>query len=263
MRLLNKSKLIDAHIHLDQYDEEKLGNFMGDLELIESLISVSCHLESCKKNLYLSKKFQKVKPAFGFHPEQPLPSENDLEELLSWMDANHDEMVALGEVGLPYYLWQKKKINEYQQDQYIELLEIFIKYSKEWGKPIVLHAVYDDANIVCNILEKYSIRDAHFHWFKGNDKTLERMSENGYFISVTPDVLYEDEIQQIVKVFPIHQIMVETDGPWPFEGLFKGKITHPNMMHESIKTISSIKTLPTSEVYMQILANTKTFFSLK
>ena len=36
-------------------------------------------------------------------------------------------------------------------------------------------------------------------------------------------------------------MMVETDGPWPFEGPFQDKLTHPSMIHHSIQTITNIK----------------------
>jgi TatD DNase family protein len=42
------------------------------------------------------------------------------------------------------------------------------------------------------------------------------MKENGYFISVTPDVVYDEEIQLLVQRYPLEQMMIETDGPWPF-----------------------------------------------
>src|SRR5699024_8020682 len=114
------------------------------------------------------------------------------------------------------------------QEPYIELLTAFIKLAKELNKPVALHAVYDDAPIVCDLLERHSIEHAHFHWFKGDEKTIDRMIDNRYHISVTPDVLYEKRTENLVDAYPLELIMVETDGPWAFEGSFKNKMTHPN-----------------------------------
>ena len=107
----------------------------------------------------------------------------------------------------------------------------FISFAKSVQKPIILHAVYEDAPLVCHLLEKHSIKKAHFHWFKGDQKTITRMIKNGYFISVTPDVCYEKEIRDLVSFYPLEQMMVETDGPWPFEGPFQGQ-THTSI-HDS------------------------------
>src|SRR5690606_40734669 len=73
------------------------------------------------------------------------------------------------------------------------------------------------------LLEKYSVKKAHFHWFKGDNKTLQHMAENGYFISFTPDLMYEEEIQTIARNYPLEQVMVETDGPWRSEERRVGK----------------------------------------
>ncbi|MGG3471432.1 TatD family hydrolase [Neobacillus pocheonensis] len=251
--------MIDAHIHMDHYHDKEIKKLLLDSARIEAMISVSFHLESSKRNLLLSQKYQKVKPAFGYHPEQALPSENELNVLLNWMDDHRDEMIAVGEVGLPYYLRQEQVITI---APYLEVLEVFIKMAKKWGKPIVLHAVYDDAPVVCDLLEKYSVSKAHFHWFKGDQKTIDRMARNGYHISITPDVVYEQEIQQLVKVFPLELLMVETDGPWPFEGPFSRKMTHPNMMGESIRKMAPIKKLSVTEVSTVLLENTKGFYQL-
>ncbi|WP_102271709.1 TatD family hydrolase [Cytobacillus massiliigabonensis] len=254
--------MIDSHIHLDHYTDEEIEEIISSSPTIQSYISVSYDLESAKRNLLLSEKYSIVKPAFGYHPEQSLPNEKELANLMTWIESNKEKMVAIGEVGLPYYLRMETADPSFQLHGYIELLEAFIILAKKWEMPIVLHAVYDDAPVVCDLLEKHSIDKAHFHWFKGDSKTIQRLKNNGYFISFTPDIVYEEEIQQIAKVFPIDQVMIETDGPWPFEGPFQGKSTHPKMMNESVGFISKIKKMPIQDVYLQLLDNTKSFYSL-
>ncbi|WP_223588644.1 TatD family hydrolase [Neobacillus bataviensis] len=255
--------MIDAHIHLDQYKDDEINNIMVEPSLIEWLISVSFNLESCMRNLDLSRKFHKVRAAFGYHPEQSLPNEKYLGELFSWIEKNMGNMIAIGEVGLPFYLRQENEISTSQYEKYLSLLEIFVQKASAWEKPIILHAIYDDAPIVCDLLEKYSIKKAHFHWFKGDQKTITRMIENGYFISVTPDIVYKEKIRNIVHMYPLEQMMIETDGPWPFEGPFFGKRTNPNMMSESIREISKIKKLPIEDVSDKLWQNTITFYDLK
>ena len=49
-----------------------------------------------------------IHPAFGYHPEQEPPSDEVLQELFSFMEINQDQMVAIGEVGLPYYLREEE-----------------------------------------------------------------------------------------------------------------------------------------------------------
>ncbi|MGE7093751.1 TatD family hydrolase [Lysinibacillus sp. NPDC048646] len=248
--------LIDAHIHLDQYQEHEIPLL---LEEAKHVIAVSTDLESCKNTFTLSRTYSKVKAAYGFHPEQALPSSEEEEALFHWLRLHADKMVAVGEVGLPYYLKQENVID---YTPYISLLERFIVLAKELKKPIVLHAVYEDASIACDLLEKHGITKAHFHWFKGNEKVVQRMIHNGYFISITPDCTYETEIQQLIKLYPIELMMVETDGPWPFEGPFTNKRTTPQMMHRTIEVIATLKGLPIQEAANIVTQNTEAFYSL-
>jgi len=248
--------LIDAHIHLDQYTDEEIPSL---LEEVKAVIAVSMQLSSCERTLRLSNSYQQVKAAFGFHPEQPLLSPNDETALFDWIHSHQDDMVAIGEVGLPYYLKQEQAIDE---RPYVALLERFVVLAKELDKPIVLHAVYEDAHIVCDLLEKHQLHEAHFHWFKGDEAIVKRMIERGYFISITPDCLYEEEIQQLIHAYPIELMMVETDGPWPFEGPFEKARTSPYMMAKTIDVIASLKEITVQEAAKTVTRNTEIFYNL-
>ncbi|KMY48290.1 TatD family hydrolase [Peribacillus loiseleuriae] len=257
-----KHSIIDSHIHFDQYSESTRSTILKELPeyKVEALISVSTNLVSAQKNLALAEVDERIKPAFGFHPEQELPSDWEVNQLCSFLNEHKNQMVAIGEVGLPYYLLREHP--EIKVEPYLEMLEIFVKQASELNKPISLHAVYDDAPVVCDLLEKYSVTKAHFHWFKGDERTVQRMIQNGYYISITPDCLYETEIQQLIKAYPLANMMVETDGPWPFGGPFQDTVTHPKMIHDSVQQIAEIKRVQVEKVYVELYKNTKKFYGL-
>lgn len=260
-------KAIDAHIHLDMYTETAATTLLAELaeSHIEGLIAVSRHLDSCKATERLLKQApEQVFAAYGYHPEQELPTEDQLNDLIEWIREHSSRMIAVGEIGLPYYMRLEAEAEGrvFELTPYIALLESFLKLAASLDKPVVLHAVYEDADIVCDLLEKHSIKKAHFHWFKGSRSTVERMIQAGYFISITPDVLYEEEIRTLVRDYPIALLMVETDGPWPFEGPFEGQQTHPRMIHAVIEQIALLKGLPVEEATLTLLNNTKQFYGI-
>ncbi|QOS98295.1 TatD family hydrolase [Brevibacterium sp. JNUCC-42] len=266
--MLNGSlPMIDAHIHLDLYNPADAQQIMDECQScgIKRVIAVSMNLASSLVNQeWLQRYPEQVKVAYGFHPEQKLPSEAECQQLFDWINQHQTEMIAIGEVGLPYYTQLEAKNNgqAFSQKPYIQLLERFVQIADLYQKPIILHAVYEDAEIACDLLEQYNVTKAHFHWFKGSEETTRRMSRNGYYISVTPDVVYETEIQQLVRQYPLEQMMVETDGPWPFEGPFTGQITHPSMMKESCAVIASMKGLSIEETASILYQNTKRFYGV-
>ena len=250
---------IDAHIHFDQYKAKDRNMILANPKL-QSLVTVSNNIASCEKNLLLSRKHQKVKPAFGYHPEQALPTEEEKAAIFQFIKDHKDDMVAIGEVGLPYYLEKEGKV--VKKEPYIQLLEQFILQAKQLNKPIVLHSIYEDAPLTCELLEKHNVKKAHFHWFKGDEKSLKRLEDNGYYISITPDIVYKERTQQLVKDYPLTLLMVETDGPWPFEGPIKGQLTTPLLIENILKRISEIKMVPLEVVERQIMNNTNNFYKI-
>lgn len=264
---MNNNNAIDAHIHLDMYSETEAQKIVSELEpsQVEALIAVSRHLASCLSTERLSLQApNKVYAAYGFHPEQEIPHEADLQELLKWISERANTMVAVGEIGLPYYrrLEAEERGEQLDYTHYVQLLECFLELAAKLDKPVVLHAVYEDADLVCDLLQKHGIQKAHFHWFKGAPQTVQRMIEAGYYISITPDVLYEEEIRELVRSYPLELLMVETDGPWPFEGIFEGQETHPIMIHKVIEQIALLHDVESSIVATTILRNTKQFYNL-
>jgi TatD DNase family protein len=260
-------KTIDAHIHLERYSPAERQLILDELPYyaVERLIAVSMNLNSCKETLDLHRQFpHEVLPAYGFHPEQDLPAAEEMDSLFTWIAEHQSEMIAVGEVGLPYYNRQEaeRQGKLFNQQPYILLLDRFISLAAKLNKPIILHAVYEDADLVCDLLDKHQVERAHFHWFKGSAETVSLMIKRGYYISFTPDILYEPEIQQLAAVYPLSQIMIETDGPWPFEGSFAGQLTHPRMLVQIIDMLAKIKGFSTSEVAEIFRQNTLRFYKI-
>ncbi|MBC6972724.1 TatD family hydrolase [Bacillus sp. Xin] len=250
-------KWIDSHIHLDQYKHKEQMKLIDDVKRsteIAGLIAVSMNYRSCQQTLSLAGQHPFVYPALGFHPEQEI-NKKECGKIYKLIEENVERLVAIGEVGLPYYLRQEKK--DIVIGPYIEILEKFMALAKRYGLPIVLHAVYEDADIVCDLLKQYKISRAHFHWFKGRKETMERMIQNGYYISITPDVLQKEKIRKIVSFYPLEYMMVETDGPWEFQ---ENMMTHPNMIQDVLKEISLIKNISIDKTTEQIYENTACFY---
>lgn len=256
---------IDTHIHLDLYEQEEQQLIVSEFVQydVAQIITVSMHLDSCLRNQALYRAYPElVKPAYGFHPEQPVPSEDELVRLLGWIREHAHEAVAIGEVGLPYY--QRTEVEakgeRFDLAPHIELLEQFVMLAAELDKPLALHAVYEDADIVLDLLEKHGIKRAHFHWFKGAAKTIERIVHNGYVISFTPDIVYDEEIQHVAEQVPLGHMLVETDGNWQHDGPYAGQMTHPRMVADVVKAIASLKYVPEEYAIGAILNTTRQFY---
>ncbi|WP_426449660.1 TatD family hydrolase [Paenibacillus sp. S-38] len=260
--------VIDTHIHLDAYgaaDREALLSSLADSG-VQALVAVSMGPASCRDVLRLSRQAPpgRIRCAFGYHPEQPLPDAAEEEALFAWIRAYRCEMTAVGEVGLPYYLRQAAELRgeEFPLDGYVRLLERFVRLAAELDKPIVLHAVYEDADTALDLLERHGVHRAHFHWFKGSTDTLRRMERMGCHVSVTPDLVYQAKTQAVAAAVPLERLMVETDGPWPFEGPFAGQTTHPSMVRQAIRKIAELKGMKEEEAGRILYENSCRFYGI-
>ncbi|AIQ45396.1 DNAase [Paenibacillus sp. FSL R7-0273] len=259
--------MIDAHIHLEQYDQAVLEDMLSGLpgQGIDGLIAVSMNLESSVRTLELARRAPGlIKPAYGYHPEQPVPEEAELAALLRFIEEHAAHMAAVGEIGLPYYSRAEalERGLPFEMEPYIRLLDTLLGAAAQLGKPVVLHAVYEDALTACDLLDKHGIRDAHFHWFKGPEEAVARMIERGYYISFTPDIVYEPEIQALARRYPPELVMAETDGPWPFEGPFAGRLTHPAMIRDAAAAWGALHGYSPAQAEALLSANTARFFRL-
>lgn len=241
--------MIDAHLHLDQYPAEEIERLIEHWqhEGIRAAVAVSYGLESSYRTLELKQQFPGfIHAAVGFHPEQPLPDEPDINELLALIECEREQISAIGEVGLPHYTlnkWAGHSIERYQ-----ELLNKFIKSAKQNKLPLALHAVYEQAGPVLEMLRNHEFDKAHFHWLKGDPMTVQDIVDSGYYVSLTPEVCYRSRDQKLAEMIPLEQLMAETDGPWRFNGPFEGKTTTPLLLRDVIGEIAKLKNEPESEI---------------
>ena len=248
---------IDCHIHLEQYPKDQLDQLMNTWrkEGISGVVAVSSNLASSYRTLELARRYPDfVYPAVGYHPEQELPSTQEMEELLSLIKWERASIIAVGEVGLPYY----SKIQDLRP--YQEILTTFVHTAKAYNLPVLLHAVHDQAEIALNILIQQELSKAHFHWLKAPKSVLLQIIQAGFFVSLTPEVCYRLRDQKLAARVPLSQLLIETDGPWPFPKLSTHEHTTPLMIKDSAQLIAQLKGVSVETLKQACAENFHTLF---
>ncbi len=195
----------------------------------------------------------------GFIPKVLLPSEAEFQEWERLVETERKRITAIGEIGLPYYNLEKLP---HSIEQSIELLSKCLEIAYDKDLPVALHAVHDKVKIVFDLLLKHHIRNAHFHWLKAPTDVLDLILKKGYYISVTPEVCYRNRDQQLASLVPLNQLLIETDGPWAFNGPFEDQATTSLFLKEVISKIADIKGSPIEPIQQQILKNTQLCYQL-
>ena len=227
-------KYIDSHCHLYKFNEIEIKRIIKNKDII--ILSVSEDLESSLKNLVLSQLNENVIPAIGIHPWNiEKINENTFKIIEDIIKDN--KIKIIGEVGLD----KKFKPETYEKQK--EIFEKFLNLAKEYDLNLNLHTP-NASNDVFDLLIKYDIKKAYFHWYSGDEKLLEEIIDKGYFIGINVATIVNEKYKKYIEIADIKNIITESDGPYNYKGI----ILHPDMLKDLYKLISDIRKIDLEEL---------------
>jgi TatD DNase family protein len=227
-------KYIDSHCHLYKFNEIEIKRIIKNKDII--ILSVSEDLESSLKNLVLSQLNENVIPAIGIHPWNiEKINENTFKIIEDIIKDN--KIKILGEIGLD------KKFKPETFEKQKEIFEKFLNLAKEYDLNLNLHTP-NASNDVYDLLIKYDIKKAYFHWYSGDEKILEEIIDKGYFIGINVATIVNEKYRKYIEIANIKNIITESDGPYNYKGI----ILHPDMLKDLYKLISDIRKINLEEL---------------
>ena len=96
------------------------------------------------------------------------------------------------------------------------------------------------------------------HCCQARRHLIKRKFDNGWYMSMPCTIVRLEHFQNIVREYPLTQILTETDAP--FLSPFKDKTNEPAFIVETIKMISEITKKDKEEVEETIFNNYKKVF---
>jgi TatD DNase family protein len=227
-------KYIDSHCHLYKFNEIEIKRIIKNKDI--TILSVSEDLESSLKNLVLSQLNENVIPAIGIHPWNiEKINENTFKIIEDIIKDN--KIKILGEIGLD------KKFKPETFEKQKEIFEKFLNLAKEYDLNLNLHTP-NASNDVYDLLIKYDIKKAYFHWYSGDEKLLEEIIDKGYFIGINVATIVNEKYKKYIEIANIKNIITESDGPYNYKGI----ILHPDMLKDLYKLISDIRKIDLEEL---------------
>lgn len=205
--------MIDSHCHLeeDAYKED-LDEVIRTCKNqgLKALITVCADPEDWDKTLELVSKYKGY--VFACASVHPIYIDRidakQVDEYFKKIKDNRGVLAAIGETGADYFHVKEVDLRMKQH----ELFRQHIRLAKELDKPIVVHC-RDAFEDVIGILESEGAKRVMMHLFGGN-KFLNKVIENGWWISVGPILIKSKSHKKIVRDMPLEKIMLETDSPW-------------------------------------------------
>ena len=241
--------LIDAHAHLNAFEQVDSVVQKAAAAGVGKIIAVGMDLKSNLKTLEIAARFpETVLPAVGYHPWR-IRAE-DVERCVRFIEGHLGQCVALGEVGLDYKVKVKKPL---QREVFARVLSL----ARNSKKPVIVHSRFSYERSF-QMVSSAGIEKAVFHRYSGPLEILERILEQGYYISATPALAYRRFHQAAVTRAPLERILIETDSPVEY----RGKKAAPAHLVDTLKSLSRLKEKPIEEVATTTTNNAKRFFGL-
>lgn len=237
--------LIDAHTHLDRYEDD-LEDAVAEIDRCRIFtISTSMNVPSYLRNLEIARRSDLILPVFGVHPWNASGYDDRLEGIGSYID----QSPILGEVGLDYHF--VKHAHRYPAQR--RVFEVFVRAAAEQGKVLNLHTSGAEEDVLA-YLDRHGIERAIIHWYAGPLDILDEMISRGYYFTVGIELMHSDAIKAIARRIPTDLILTETDNPGAVKWL-TGQIGMPSVVEDVIACLADLKGMTAGQAAEAVHAN--------
>lgn len=218
---------IDTHAHLNfKAFEEDWPQVVEEAKKngVRKIVVPGADLDSSQKAIKIAEKTDGVYAAVGFHPHhcKGISNFDDMTDRLEKL-AKSKKVVAIGECGLDYHVYQKtkhenKKITEGQKRLQKRVFGSQIQLAKKLQLPMIIHNREAQKEIL-DVLDHFCKSDGKypkgvFHCISGSVKFVKELLKMGFYVGVDGNVTYSSEVQALLKEIPLDRLLLETDAPF-------------------------------------------------
>jgi TatD DNase family protein len=231
---------VDSHIHLHEYGDSWAA-YCGRY----TMLAVSDDIQSSARTVELARRCPTVVPAVGVHPwgigggTDVVGLARELEGLIEGGGVRF-----LGEVGLDRVF--TPGTFSYQ----LRVFEAVLDLASRYGVGLSVHAA-GAWREVFEMLRRYRIEVAVFHWYTGPLDLLEDIVGEGYLIGVNPALRLQRRHEEVARAVPLEALVTESDGPYEYRGLRLG----PELIGELLARVAQVKGVGVEEVAEAVRRN--------
>lgn len=253
--------LIDTHCHLDF---EKFNNDRDAVLAraaaagVTRLIIPGLDLQNCMTVLQLAAQHEGVYAAVGVHPN----SSGDWED--HWLGrlhdlAQHEKVVAIGEIGLDYY-WDDAPRPVQQR-----ALAMQLELAAELDLPVIIHNRESSKDVI-HLLASSSLTSREhpgvLHSFAADWATAQAALEMGFYLGFTGPVTFKkaDDLREIAAKVPLDRLLVETDAPFLSPQPRRGKRNEPANVVYVAQQLAELHGVETAVLAQQTTENALRLF---
>ena len=247
---MNAAFLTDCHAHLaDPRLETDLEAILDRARTagVNRIIAVSETMEDLRRSLALAELHPMITVAAGLYPEYA--DADKAREMIGYIEANRRSIMAIGEVGLDFWLAKTDEQKELQRQVFLQ----FINLALRLDLPLNVHSRSAGKHAVAMLLQQKASR-VQMHAFDGKSSSAAAAVDAGYFFSIPPSVVRSAQKQKLVKYLPLDVLLLETDSP--VLGPVPDRLNEPANLLVAARAIAELKKIGLQTVLEATCRNT-------
>lgn len=248
--------IIDTHCHIYNSEMENAEEIIKEAAKNDiHIILNGTNPQSNKEILDLSGKYENVYAALGYFPSF---ADEITDEDISLLDGQlgNGNVIAVGEIGLDYYLTRDNK------EKQRELFEKMLNLAEKHGLPVIVHsrkAMQD----TFDILKKHDVVGS-LYCYQGSAEMAREFIKLGFYIGIGGPITHTNnkKIRKMIKKIDIGHMIVETDSPYLSPEEKRGEKNTSLNLKYIIRKLASELDMEENEVMEITTENAKELFGI-
>jgi TatD DNase family protein len=214
--------IIDTHCHIhdsEYYTDNREEVYRQSVDAGVVMLCVGTDLRSSEEAVEFAKSHEHARAIVGVHPHEAKEGIAGIRELI---EANHEIIVGIGEIGLDYFYTHSSKAEQ------VTALRGQLELAKMYDLPVSFHvrSAFED---FWPIYDEFAGQKGVLHSFTDTYEHYLTAIKRGLYIGVNGiSTFTKDEQQQkLFTEIPLASIVLETDAPFLTPSPLRGKINLP------------------------------------
>jgi len=257
----NPMQIIDSHCHLDvvDFDADRDAVLADCRALGVSRIVVPGVVASGWDNLLqVCRQQTGLYPALGLHPVYLDEHGVDDLKLLEQRLADVDDVVAVGEIGLDFF------IADLDRQRQITLFEAQLAIAVNADLPVILHVRKAHDQVIA-ILKRFRPRGGIVHAFNGSLEQAQQYIDLGFKLGFGGMLTYDraSKLRGLAKQLPLETMVLETDAPDMSGQPCHGQRNSPQYLPQYLEALAELRGESVGQVAAVTTENVMTVLALK
>jgi len=237
--------MFDTHCHLNFKAFKKTVSDVitrAHLAGVDTIVIPGTDVKTSTRAIEVSLEDHSLHVAVGIHPHhvykllknKDITIDGELGAIESLI--NNEKVVAIGEIGMDYHVYEETVYGDYAvNSEFMSLQEqLFrrqIRLAIQYNKSLIIHnreAKVDMLRILADEWDEKLVGHTVFHCCEADKDLLEFAKQHTIYIGIDGDITYDKQKHDFISDVPLDMLVLETDAPYLLPEPLRSKKCYPN-----------------------------------